>query len=81
MLLLYEMKPSGSSFLWQVQGIRGLEHHELVNIGALQNSCELLGSQDYTKCAPFESDQLFCPTKDMVDVGEFVDSWFEAALQ
>lgn len=27
----------------KVQGIRGLEHHELVNIGALQNSCELLG--------------------------------------
>ena len=25
----------------QVQGLHGLEHYELVNIGALQNSCEL----------------------------------------
>eukprot|EP00434_Breviolum_minutum_P012315 symbB.v1.2.010854.t1/scaffold716.1/size187362/7 len=27
----------------KVQGLHGLEHYELVNIGALQNSCELLG--------------------------------------
>lgn len=27
----------------QVQGLHGLEHYELVNIGALQNSCELPG--------------------------------------
>ena len=27
----------------KVQGLHGLEHYELVNIGALQSSCELLG--------------------------------------
>ena len=27
----------------QVQGLHGLEHHELVNVGALQSGCELLG--------------------------------------
>lgn len=28
----------------QVQGLHGLEHYELVNIGALQSSCELPGA-------------------------------------
>jgi hypothetical protein len=30
----------------QVQGLHGLEHYELVNIGALQSSCELSGAPD-----------------------------------